>query len=256
MPRICKIPNQVLMEVLEEHASDVKKYLRNSSASIWKTISEKFEGKITPKAVYTFVRCNKLNCWEKLHIQELLHNNANDDNTSSDTDDYDVKSVTITINSEKWNSIKPVQRYYGNRHRPFLENGWTDIINEELHAALATQCVWNFKNHFVYPSGEFYLIINGSCKECGASLLGRSISENAEENMIISFEIRNIRAKYHTGQCKRKLAGPKREAIGSLLSSGELAVNWRRKEALRSVKFGDISEPSTLYNLSTLRKCK
>ncbi|GLV38105.1 hypothetical protein CBL_10072 [Carabus blaptoides fortunei] len=104
-----------------------------------KIINEKFEEKIALEAVYTFVRYNKLNCWGKFNIQELLPNNVNEDTTSSDTDDYDVKSVTIAINSEKWKSIKPVQRYYRNRHRLSLKTGWTDIVNEELHATLATQ---------------------------------------------------------------------------------------------------------------------
>ncbi|KAK5649722.1 hypothetical protein RI129_000751 [Pyrocoelia pectoralis] len=244
-----KVGHDELMLGLFEHQQEIEQSLHHSSAAIWKTISSQFSGKITPKAVYTFVKTNRRNCLETLKIEEPLKQRKSDVSEDSDSSsDNGSLGYGLKLDLSLWAKIIPK---VGER---YLQNGWTHVINDLLMKnGDLNECIWKFKyGYFVSDCNAPYLKMNGSCKECFGTVVVRDFKV-LDGEVLLTFEVSNIDKGKHNGKHKRHLTGERRREMGKALAS-EPPVNFQRNTAVELIK----TDPKlrTLPNLDSLRKCK
>lgn len=156
---------------------------------------------------------------------ELISQHNSFEQTGSSFDDTSKtkqKNVKfrITISAKKWKTISPIVKKNEKRNRLSLEPGvWTSVIlNEICSQKRNLSCQFTFKRCNVYPSGKKYVILEGSCKICGASLSG-NVKEKPEDNekVIIKFIVSNIDDEKHKAKAQNapKLYGAEAQSIYS-----------------------------------------
>lgn len=178
--------------------------LRPPTDVIWQDIKNKYCFKKSPKALYTFVACNKWNVQVDLglvHSHNIQRCTTEEQRNSSKTeeeneiiyeDDTDHSHVTfdpepvkkgtstftLSIPKKKWRIIEPEEktlvvnergRCDRNRKYTMLKPGiWTDVINNILWDHLKWRCCWRFKWNYISTCdrAKHWIIIRASCT-CG-----------------------------------------------------------------------------------------
>ena len=193
---------------------------------------------------------------EEFSVQVSIHDKEKDIDDSSS---FSMIDINLVISSEKWYTIRPEEKIYGNRVYMKLRAGWADVIAEALWLQHQLDCVFTFKNNSVYQSdnAQYFLTIDGSCTECFAKFRGLLLKEPAENvDVIIRCKIDNVNAQAHSNKKRRQLRGDRRRKFAdNLINRRKAAVVFRREEAGRLKKFGR-KNPPLLPTSTVLRKAK
>lgn len=143
-----------------------------ATATIYKNISEKFENKMTPKAIQIVVTKhaeeifgqNVVHKTEAVQCEEII--DINDDFGSYDSD---ALTVLFTIDQKHSDTfaIVIVESKSGKRSYKVLRPGWTDALHDIIIAQTGTHCVFQFLRSNIVGE-EFVAVAN--CSECGCSI--------------------------------------------------------------------------------------
>lgn len=109
----------------------------------------------------------------------------------------------------------------------------------------------------IYASGnaKHYAVFNGKCKECSAIIYGFLHKKPQKSNdAIFECKVTNFQSNFLHSK-KRQLIGYRRQVAIELVDGRECASEWRRKEAIRLMKIGDLMPP-IIYDSTVLRKAK
>lgn len=160
--------------------------------------------------------------------------------------------------------IKPTPKEYKDKknttrvYNVLEARKWTNIINDKFLKKFHLPCNFIFKRGKVardYSSANKYIQFWGSCKDCSNELNGWCDRKpQSGEPLKINIIAKDTRHNAINHTTKRPLKGYKRRKIGKQLSTN-LASNWRREHASKSMKFGELSPPN-LYSNEVLRKTK
>lgn len=273
----------VLLDYLVKNKYDiivdvVSGEIRKPSEDIWKRISQLMDFKISPKNVYTIVKCNRFEVREKIGLISSIPQaespnkptNSNIDSGSdvSEQSEDNLLSFNITLTAEEWTNIyQPTDQYYKrsdnkNRYRAYLilkPNIWTRIMHTHLVEQTRLSCPIIYKRANIYNEGNLYMDIIGHCPTCQSNLKGilNNKPESADARVIIHFSYFG-EFKFCMSEIKRKLTGEQKEnAIKKMIEQGQSAAFVRRNLAKNLMNFGE-QEPSNLPSANALSvlKCK
>lgn len=246
---------------------------------VYRTISEAMLNSgscITPKYVYTIMKKDRnhirqavLRAYSIEADTEAQNKSNNSSFNKTDLNDGSAREESVIkfkliISEEKWTQIKPTKMQYkcerqNKREYTSLQTGkWTHIFADNIWQQTRIPCAITFKRAKVFESNnaKCYVNFKGSCKECGAKLVGILYSKPMKGNDIIfectltgfSSDVKHTK--------KRQLRGALREKIASNLVDGNKSANvWRNEEANRIMAFND-DVPPILYDTTVLRKAK
>ena len=233
------------------------------SHKIWTDLSKQLGGRISAKALYTFVKMDRHNIQEKLGLTNEAHE-------ESQTSDVDLDSTTIgfqlTIPFQEWTEqfveetvYKSTEAQSNERHYTILKRGsWTHTLNQKIWSSIKCPCTLSFKRAKVHPySPSRCLVITGHCTECSGKLYIHAGSLPADnEPVVLQCSLENVNVSLHSGKSKRNLSSEERAKVSEELWMGkQLPHVWRATKAKEMMEMGD-PEPSHLPSLSTLRKAK
>lgn len=118
------------------------------SHSVYLKIADIMKSKnnhITPKHVYCILKENRNGfkniLQEKLNISSNISgkneisfaSNDSINNFNSNVDGFYSKNIQVVVSSVDYETIKPVEKMYGNRHYWKFKNGWTDVIANKVY---------------------------------------------------------------------------------------------------------------------------
>lgn len=185
--------------------------------------------------------------------------NTSDDVSKSYDEDYRKKpNFVLLLEPNIWNSLGPMVRDYERSYVILRPNEWTDIIFDAFYKQFRLPCAYVFKRAKIHPdpSSEFYLKIQGQCKDkdCKNSFIGL-VETQPKENSIVELNIyTKDTSNTEHNIVKRPLEGKKRRQIADeLLAKG--VTGWRKGFARDKMYIGE-TEPPNLYTASVLRKAK
>ncbi|XP_031359445.1 uncharacterized protein LOC116182995 [Photinus pyralis] len=257
MPKESQLSKAKIVDALLTHEEEILSSLNRPTALVWSKVSEYLHHKISPKYVYTIVKCNRYNSHEVLNIAQQNKEIPSLESTTSEDEELCFEKHMVKVNNDDWEKIRPTKVFYrNNKFEVKLKAGWTEIINRKLSSIVSGNCIWRFKKHYISASSRPYLRIYGSCSECGAQLEMINEEGPLNEELEINVVIRNKNEQLHTNIKKRKLKGDLRATVGKELADGKLAINWQREEAYQQQKKKLPFNSRSIYNLNVLRKCK
>lgn len=249
--RKCNYDKHELIEVLKLFRTEILNAFGKSTDPLWDRICFHFGNKIKPTALYTIIKCNRLNCHDILGISGKADSeNDEDDDVLSFTsltennDDNDEKM--FVINNHVWLSLLSPDDNYS------MKTDWTHTMFEILSTQLETNCIWMFKRHSLNLSTSgCYFNCQGYCKECNATIDLRCINKpKSNEPVRFSYKLNDVNEKKHSNIMKRPLSGIERNNVSKRLCDGKMAVNWRREHVSEN------SNNRKLYSLDVLRKSR
>lgn len=183
--------------------------IRKPSEDIWKRISQLMDFKISPKNVYTVVKCNQFEAREKIGIISSIPraespnepDNINVDShsdVSEQSENNILLSFNITLTAEEWTNIfQPTDQYYKrsdskNRYRTYSilkPNIWTPIMHTHLVEQTRLSCPIIYKRAKIYKNGNIYMDIIGHCPTCQSNLkeILNNKPESSDARVIIHF---------------------------------------------------------------------
>lgn len=187
----------------------------------WNKLIDKYQWKITPKALWT--RIYKLSpnfdaFFESgLKQNYIIPNYKEDDSISIDSEicisdhtDYfnedSISILTIFITSLQW---KEMQRDDGVKNK--LKPGvWTNILSDIIYKTHSINCAWSFKSHEVFSTeaSEYFLTFTASCSDdiCRTQMVGEVLRHNnlpnpLEHGLTITL---NLKGNYNVSHSKKK----------------------------------------------------
>lgn len=274
MPKKSLVPQTAIIEVLCASKNTV---IRNGniatpSDGIWAELSKQLGEKLTPKALYTFVKLNRHNILATLGYNNEKNMSETDSSESDTPFDQSMstlqnkgnKTFNVELPFEQWMHMIPERVTYKKdmfRKRAYtiLKRGtWTHIVNQGIWNEIKSSCTFIFKRAKVYPDQvSSFIKIRGFCKECKGQLYITCEKEpDMQCPMVLRCVMENTDESLHTGFSKRPLSGRLHEEVKKELCEGRLQPHvWRASQAEKLMDFGD-PEPSHLPNLATIRKAK
>lgn len=242
------------------------------SHGVYHMISQTLENSgsyITPKHVYTIVKNNRNGIYnivlQAFNVDKKTTCNDSKNSTFNVTDTSNTSARLINfeliISEEKWAQIKPTRQTYGRDKRKYMSlqpGKWTHIFADKIWQQTRLPCAFSFRHAKIYVSSDakYYTRFKGTCKECGAQLVGilykkpKKAVDVVFECTVAGFSTEIVHSK------KRQLKGFLREKIATtLLDGNKTAAVWRNEEATKLMTFGD-TIPPILYDTSVLRKAK
>lgn len=126
-----------------------------------------------------------------------------------------AKKIRIQISAKVWRTIAPVEvlnkrtregsHKTGARKYVTLQPGlWTNGFSNEIAKHEDIPCSWVFKRNKCYLSGEKFLIFEGKCNTCSASLVGLMKNKPEEDELAnIDIQISSINPELHKKVSKK-----------------------------------------------------
>lgn len=143
--RKCNYDKQELVEILKLFKTGILNAFGKSTDPLDR-ICFHFGNKIKPAALYTIIKCNRLNCHDILGISDKADSeNDEDDNVSSLTslseNNYDDNEKMFDINNHVWLSL------LSPGDNSSMKTDRSHTMFEILSTELETNCMWMFKRH-------------------------------------------------------------------------------------------------------------
>lgn len=167
MPKKSVVDKIAVFEVLRASKEAVIKNGKVSTPSddIWQNLCKQLGEKMTPKALYTFVKLNRHNVWAALDYsdEERLTDTDSSDNdndfeqSSSPFQNKDCKTFNVELPFEQWIHMIPHKVTYKKntfkkREYTILKPGtWTHVVNQGIWKEVTSTCTITFKRAKVYP---------------------------------------------------------------------------------------------------------
>jgi hypothetical protein len=285
MPRKCKFDPDELLEIIKKYNvfDEDSKHLKGPGQECWFLIQIELDHKIDAKYIYTIVLQNRYGIGEKIRGETqslsqtlkispdnefsfVVEQSSESQSNSSEKEDT-LKSLkfNITLLYDEWNKIFDHEPKYYKRgdgknicrsYYTLKSFEWTSIINEHFFEQTKLSCCITYKRTKVYPTGDVFLKMYGSCSCCHSILKGEILNQPVEECRVI---IRcTIEGPYT--QCtirkKRRVIGEKKDIyLDKLLKQNMSAAYVQRLEAKKIMEYGDV-EPSHIPTLNALRVMK
>lgn len=153
------------------------------------------------------------------------------------------------LSADVWETISPIpKRYERKQNKYYKGNGreyyvlkpgvWTNVfINKISDHRKNIICNIVFERNKVYVSGAFYVIVTGSCKNCGASLTGfvKNKPKTTCDSVRFCFSLKNFNEDLHKGEIKTvKNTGEKANAV---FTSSKSALHLHQPMARKNAMF-------------------
>lgn len=223
------------------------------SNGIYKLIGTTMEGNPKAKHVYTIVKNNRHDIYDKILkafdiILPLTEPELEESYNPNVSAAKFVDKFNIVISVAEWLQIKPEETVYNDGKKYItLKPGWTDLIAAKVWKESRIPCAWSFKRvkGTIGKKRKNELIkIRGKCKEFDAKiicLIENYLSKNSD--IISKVVIKNYQFDYiHTG--RRHLTGNWRLAVASnLIDTKTDAIAYIQNEAKCLIRFGDHYPP-------------
>lgn len=183
---------------LEEYRSRAKEFLDANnkilpaSAAVYHEISEKFEGKMTPKAIQVQVT----KCTNDIFGENVVKKSETLDLSEESSKDITVSCKINECYAENFQIVHVTNEKSGRTYKS-LQPGWTDALHDIIVQEIQSDCIFEFERGSV-TDNEF--VANATCAECEATLTATSINNRKE----IIFEIIGGTGK-HTYEKQRRL---------------------------------------------------
>lgn len=228
---------------------------------------------VTPKHVHTIINNNRngskdhilaffnIAVAKPVSVSEFSNNLSRSVEEHSNDASATSSSIVfqIVISAEKWQSIRPMEKIYGNRVYHKLRPGWSDVFAEAIWIQHHIDCVFSFKSNIVNlrAIAKQFLKFTGHCTECKAIINGTLLKEPAKAvDVVVMCRVEGTNFRQHSEKKRRHLKGGRRRKLADALIDGRKdAVVLRREEAGRLKKFGG-KIPPMLPSTAVLRKAK
>lgn len=296
--RKAPVDSSELLSAILQYRDDVivSNRIAFPSSKVWIDRSTKFENKMSPKAIYTYIKKNRHGIWSNLGLsvitkestEQLIDNNYKDDlsedsgdsdfhkdDLSEDLGDsqdkiYDPETLTfiVKLSSDEWKQIAPDVISYARREKRrdyfVLKRGtWTHVLNSQIWKTIRLRCTFAFKRCKINPNGQNYATLFGTCTECKCLFKGTIHEQpkndiSGDNSVSVSCTITGSFMQLHTMKKKRHLSGSRRnEAVRKMRQENVSATLYRTTEASACMNMYD-PEPSHIPKLNVLRtaKCK
>lgn len=274
---------QALLQFKSE-IGDSRQTVPGKTSQLWIDIASKLQFRKSPVSVYTHVIMNRHNCWDALgfisqvNLRENIEIESGEDiihrqltESEKDSEDETVHLVDavvfdVKLNKQEWSEISPEtvitkcrDKYRrGFRTRQALKENWTNVMNRCIWQSYQKPCCWIFKRNHVSITGENYIVLEASCKNCHSEIkLTLNSQPQGSDDVVfkgvVDFDSEN-REPCAVNMRKRPLKGIERREIVAKLQNVS-ALKLHMEIADKEMDFGD-TEPAHIPSMEVLRKAK
>lgn len=272
MPKAPAVPPNKVYEALKElYFLDGNGQLLPWGDDVWEQAFEALDHKMSKAYIYLYLSTNRNDVFRRIHGAEALDTSeapsvlTNDRTVDDSRGDLNWSMgesncmlpplrKAIEIPRSEWDGIKSHIAAYKDREYEVLVIGWTDKVYDALWDYMRLPCPFAFKNAKMSRiPGEIFLTIKGHCSECNSNIHIYCIEEPTGDGPV-TLRVSTFDSTGVAHDRKRQVRGEKRVRIGKQLT-GKSVYAWRREEANRLMKFGDV-EPASLPSEEVARKLK